>query len=94
MRKYDVVFVVQSDLDENAFAALVEKVKGWITEAGGEIEKVDLWGKRRLANPIRKQREGNFVLLQVNCNPAFTATLEHNLRFLEPVLRFLITVND
>jgi small subunit ribosomal protein S6 len=94
MRKYDVVLVVQSDLDENAFTALVDKVKGWITEAGGEIVKVDLWGKRRLANPIRKQREGNYVLIQTNSNPAFTATLERNLRFLEPVLRFLITVND
>jgi len=37
MRKYDVVLVVQSDLDENAFTALTDKVKGWIVEAGGEI---------------------------------------------------------
>ena len=65
-----------------------------MTEAGGEIVKVDHWGKRRLANPIRKQREGNYVLIQANLTPAFTATLERNLRFLEPVLRFLITVND
>ncbi len=94
MRNYDIVLVVQSDLDENAFTALVDKVKGWIVEAGGEVAKVDLWGKRRLANPIRKQREGHFVLIQANLNPTFNATLERNLRFLEPVLRFLITVND
>ncbi len=94
MRNYEVVLVIQSDLDENAFTALIEKVKGWITENGGEIVKTDLWGKRRLANPIRKQREGNFVLFNINCDPAFTATFERNLRLMEPVLRFLITVND
>jgi small subunit ribosomal protein S6 len=77
MNDYELVFVVHPELDENAFKELLEKVKGWIAEAGGQVTKVDLWGKRRLAYIIRK--------------PASCTTLERNLRFQEPVLRFLLT---
>jgi small subunit ribosomal protein S6 len=91
MRTYEVVFIVNPDLDETALAALVEKVKGWITAAGGTIANVDLWGKRHMTYAIRKQREGQYVLLRAELAPTFTAELERNLRFLEPVMRFLIT---
>jgi small subunit ribosomal protein S6 len=91
MRDYELIFVVHPDLDENAFKELVDKVRGWISDSGGSIAKVDLWGKRRLAYPIRKQREGQYVLFQTQINPAFSSTLERNLRFTEPVLRFLLT---
>jgi len=94
MRDYELVFIVRSDLDDNAFKEVVEKVKGWITEAGGVITKTDIWGKRKLAYLIRKQAEGQYVLLKIQMNPAFTSTLERNLRFLEPVMRFLITNVD
>ncbi len=91
MRSYEVVFIVNPDLDETALNGLIERVKGWITTVGGTIAKVDLWGKRRMAYSIRKQREGQYVLVQADFEPSFTAELERNLRFLEPVLRFLIT---
>ncbi len=91
MRSYEVVFIVNPDLDETALNGLIERVKGWITTVGGTIAKVDLWGKRRMAYTIRKQREGQYVLVQADFEPSFTAELERNLRFLEPVLRFLIT---
>ena len=91
MRSYEIVFIVNPDLDETALNGLIERVKGWITTVGGTIAKVDLWGKRRMAYSIRKQREGQYVLVQAEFEPSFTAELERNLRFLEPVLRFLIT---
>jgi small subunit ribosomal protein S6 len=53
---------------------------------------VDVWGRRRLAYIIRKQREGQYVYLQTQMPPTFTSELERNLRFLEPVLRFIVTV--
>jgi small subunit ribosomal protein S6 len=92
MREYELVFIVHPDLDDNAFKEVVEKVRGWITEAGGSVSKVDLWGKRKMAYAIRKQKDGQYVLMKTQMEPAFTATLEHNLRFLEPIMRFLITV--
>lgn len=91
MREYDLIVIVHPDLEENALSELLEKVKGWITEAGGAITKADHWGKRKLAYPIRKQRDGQFVLLKVNMPPTFGAALERNLRFAEPVLRFMLT---
>ncbi len=91
MRSYEIVFIVNPDLDETAVNGLVDRVKGWITTVGGTIAKVDMWGKRRMAYSIRKQREGQYVLVQADFEPSFTAELERNLRFLEPVLRFLIT---
>ncbi|MEA5079952.1 30S ribosomal protein S6 [bioreactor metagenome] len=92
MRNYEIVLIVHSELDETAFNAAIEKVKGWITTSGGSVSKVDVWGKRRMAYAIRKQREGQYVLINAEFAPAFTADLERNLRFLEPVIRFMITV--
>ena len=90
MRKYELVFIVHPDLDDTALKDVIEKVSGWITEAGGRISKVDLWGKRKLAYSIRKQREGQYVLLETEMEPTYGVTLERNLRFLEPVMRFLL----
>lgn len=94
MRKYEVVLIVHPELDETNFNGVLEKVKGWITTSGGSCSKVDVWGRRRLAYAIRKQREGQYVLITAEFAPAFSAELERNLRFLEPVIRFMITVVD
>jgi small subunit ribosomal protein S6 len=94
MREYELVFIVHPDLDESALKDVIEKVKGWITEAGGNVSKVDLWGKRKLAYSIRKQKEGQYVLFYTQMDPAFGSTLERNLRFLEPVMRFLLISVD
>ncbi|MCB9136078.1 MAG: 30S ribosomal protein S6 [Anaerolineales bacterium] len=90
MRDYEVIFVVNPDMDENSFKELVERVTNWIKEAGGTVSKVDLWGKRQLAYMIRKKKEGQYVLIESNMAPSFCADLERNLRLTEPVMRFLI----
>lgn len=92
MHEYEVVFIAHPDLDETNLNSMIEKIKTWITEAGGNVSKVDKWGKRRLAYAIRKQREGQYVLIKAEMAPAFTSELERNLRFLESVMRFMITV--
>jgi small subunit ribosomal protein S6 len=94
MREYELVFIVHPDLDDTALNDVVEKVSGWITEAGGSVNKVDLWGKRKMAYMIRKQKEGQYVLFITQMEPTFGATLEHNLRFLEPIMRFLLISVD
>jgi len=91
MRDYEIVFIVHPDLEEMARNEVVEKVKGWITEAGGTIAKVDFWGRRKMAYAIRKQKEGQYVLIKAQMAPTFGAILERNLRLTEPVMRFLIT---
>jgi small subunit ribosomal protein S6 len=91
MRKYELVCIVHPDLDETAFNGAVDKVKGWISDFGGSVDKVDVWGRRRLAYSIGKQREGNYVLLYAQLDPATLNELDRNLRFHEPVIRFMIT---
>ena len=91
MREYELIFIVHPDLEETATTEVVDRVKNWITEAGGTIDKVDPWGKRKLAYPIRKQNDGQYFFLLVKMDPTFITEMERNLRFLEPVMRFLIT---
>ena len=92
MRNYELVCIVHPDLDENAFKAVVEKVSGWVTETGGSVEKVDVWGRRRMAYHINKQREGQYVLFHLNMEPTSTASLERNIRFQESVMRSMMIV--
>ncbi|MCK4901608.1 MAG: 30S ribosomal protein S6 [Anaerolineales bacterium] len=92
MRDYELIFIVHPDLDETAFNDIVERVQGWITEAGGEITKVDLWGQRKLAYPIRKQTEGQYVFIETRMEPSENAELERNLGLLEPIMRYLIAL--
>jgi len=91
MRNYEVFLIIQADYDETALNGVVEKVKGWVTESGGAVSKIDIWGKRRMAYMIRKQREGQYVLIHTEMAPTFVTELERNLRFQEPVIRFMIT---
>jgi len=92
MRDYELMCIVHPDLDENALGEVIKRISGWITDNGGAINKTDIWGKRQLAYPIRKQKQGQYVLFQVNMAPTTGAILERNLRIQEPVLRFLLSV--
>ena len=92
MRNYELVCIVHSDLDENAFKGVVEKVSNWVTEAGGTVEKIDVWGRRRMTYVIRKQREGQYVVLNISLPTAAAAELERNIRFQESILRSMLTV--
>ena len=94
MRPYELIVIIHPGLDEAAVNQALEKIKGWITTAGGTIENVDAWGKRRLAYAIQKQTEGLYYLLNVLMNPAANADLERNLRILEPVMRFSIVARE
>ena len=90
IRPYEVTFIVRSDMDEAAFTAVVDKVKGWITTAGGSITQTNVWGRRRLAYPINKLTEGQYVLLLADIPAQALAGLERDLRLSEEILRFLL----
>lgn len=91
MRSYELIFIVHPDLDAAASNDLIERVKGWITESGGIVSRVDIWGKRQLAYPIQKQTEGQYVFMEAQLSPWFCVELERNLRYQEPIMRFLLT---
>ena len=94
MRKYELVCVIHPDLDETAFNGILEKIKTWVGEAGGNVDKVEIWGRRRLAYLIQKQREGQYVLFNLTMPSNATIKVDQNLRFQEPVIRYMITAVD
>lgn len=94
MRNYELAYIADPDLDENALTALDEKIKGWIEAAGGSVVKVDRWGKRRLAYTIKKRHDGHYVFVQAALPPQAGTIVERNLRLTEQIMRFMITLQE
>lgn len=91
MRHYELVCIVHPDLDEAAFNEVIEKIKGWVVDTGGVVDKVEIWGRKRLAYVIKKHREGQYVLFNLSLEPSAITTMDQNLRFMEPVIRYMIS---
>ena len=91
MPQYEIAFIVHPEVDDNGVTELADKAQGWVTAGGGTVDKVEHQGKKRLAYPIRKQREGHYVLLQTTMNAKGPLEVERNLRLTEQVMRFMIT---
>jgi small subunit ribosomal protein S6 len=91
MRNYELMCIIQPDLDETAMNGVLEKVKGWVSESGGSVEKAEVWGRRRMAYSINKHREGQYVLMNVTMNPAAVTGLERNLRYQESIMRHMLS---
>jgi small subunit ribosomal protein S6 len=94
MRDYELVFIVTPEIDETATAEVVDKVKSWITEAGGSIESSEEWGRQKLAYLVRNQKEGQYFLYNLKLEPNVVVNLERNFRLQESILRFLIINRD
>lgn len=88
---YELMYVVRPTTDEQALAALNDKVEKFIANAGGEITRRDDWGKRRLAFPITKFTEGFYRVLQFNLTATAVRDLERNLKLTEEILRHIVT---
>lgn len=86
---YETLFIVDSDLGEEAVRALIDKFTSLIA-ANGEIEKVDEWGKRRLAYPINDKPEGYYVLVNHKCEGAFPAELERIFGITDGIMRSMV----
>ena len=91
MNQYEVLYVITPELDEEADKVVMDKFADIITANGGEIEKTDVWGKRRLAYPIDYKTEGYYVLVVFNANPELPRELERNMRNDERLMRFMVT---
>ena len=91
MNRYELIYIIDTGLEEAARKELVEKVSALISANGGEIEKVDeTWGKRRLAYAIDYKTEGWYVLVNFKAPAELPRELERNLQINENVLRYLV----
>ena len=91
--RYETILIFNVALGEEAVSALVEKFKTLIAE-NATVEKIEEWGKRRLAYPIEDENEGYYVLWHFECKPDFPAELNRVLEITEGVLRSLIVRNE
>jgi len=90
MRQYELIFIVHPDLDDDALNEVIDRVSSWVSDEDGEITNTELWGKRKLAYPIRKQLEGFYVVMQTKMTMTADSQLERNLSILEPIMRYSI----
>ena len=91
MNRYELTYIIDTALEEEARKELIEKVSALIAQNGGEVEKVDeTWGKRRLAYPIDDKPEGYYVLVTMQAPAELPKEIERNLRINENVLRSLV----
>ena len=94
MNKYELGVVVRADLEEENFQAEMTRIKGLIERFDGTIDKVDEWGRRKLAYPIKKLTEGMYTFITFTSPAGTPREVESRLRLMENVLRFLIVRKD
>ncbi len=91
MRYYELLYVVVPTLSEDELKAVMEEVAGIISKEGGEILKNELWQKRTLAYPIKKFKQGYYILVHFSADPAVPKVVEEKLRIKENILRYMVT---
>ena len=94
MRHYEVMIILDPSLDERTVAPSLENYLNVIRTSGGSVEKVDIWGKRRLAYEINKHSEGIYALLDVNSEPDAVKEMDRQLSLTESVLRTKVLRRD
>jgi len=94
MRRYELMLIVRPDVPDDRNQALVDRTTRQIVTAGGQIVKVAPWGRRRLAYPIDRHREGSYHIILFEAPSEAIVELEHTLLITEEVLRHLVTRVD
>lgn len=89
MRHYEIVFLVHPDQSEQV-PAMVERYRSMITTGGGQVHRLEDWGRRQLAHSINKVHKAHYVLMNVECDQATLAELVGAFRFSDAVLRHLV----
>ena len=90
LRDYEMVLILNPEVADEKLEAIIDNVNRFITERGGTISEVERWGKRKLAYPLKKFMEGNYVLMRFKSKSALGKELEANLRITDEVLRHLL----
>jgi small subunit ribosomal protein S6 len=94
MRQYEMMVILDPELEERTVAPSLEQFLGVIRQSGGTVEKVDIWGKRRLSYEIAKKTEGIYAVVDMNSEPDAVKELDRQLNLNEAVLRTKIIRPD
>lgn len=94
MREYELVVILSPEVPEDEVPAAVERIQQSIRSRGGEVTEVDHWGRRKLAYPIQRYTEGNYLITHIRMDPERTKELEAGLQISEEVIRHLLVRKD
>ena len=87
MRRYEMMVILDPDLEERTVAPSLETYLKIIKDSGGSVDRLDIWGRRRMAFEIAKKGEGIYAVVDMNCEPAAIKELDRQLNLNEAVLR-------
>ena len=94
MRQYEMMVILDPEIEERTVAPSLDKYLSVVTTAGGSVDKVDIWGRRRLAYDIKKKSEGIYAVVDFQATPETAKELNRQLRLNEAVLRTKILRPD
>ena len=87
MRHYEILIILNPETDERTIAPTLEKLLQIVPSSGGTVDKIDTWGKRRLAYDIKKKSEGFYIVVDMTTTPEIAQELDRQLGLNESVLR-------
>lgn len=90
MNKYEVLYIIDASLTEEAIVSNITKFEELVAENGGEVLNIDKWGKKTLAYPIQYKTEGYYVLMNMKCAPEFPLELERVMKITEDIMRYMV----
>ena len=94
MRDYELMVVLDPNLDEAAIEAMSTRIQALVTQRGGTVENVDTWGRKRLAYPIGHFRDGFYILNRLQLPPNAATEIERALKLTESVIRHLLVRSE
>jgi len=94
VRAYELMLLLNPQLEEEAIEAVIKKTTDIVTSRNGEIENIDRWGKRRLAYEVQDHTEGFYVVIRFKADNEATTEVNRVLKITEEVLRFLLVRKD
>lgn len=90
MNKYEILYIINNSLDDEAKQVVVDKIESIVTSNGGTVENIDKWGARKFAYPIDYKTEGYYVLMNFEAESTVPALLERQIRIMDETFRCMI----
>ncbi|WP_078414505.1 30S ribosomal protein S6 [Priestia abyssalis] len=94
MRKYEIMYIIRPNIEDEAKKALVERFSGILTENGAEIENVKEWGKRRLAYEINDFRDGYYMIVNAKAETAAVQEFDRLAKISEDIIRHIVVKEE
>jgi small subunit ribosomal protein S6 len=94
MRKYEIMYIIRPNIDDEAKKAVVERFNNILTENGAEITNVKEWGKRRLAYEIKKYRDGIYMIVNVVAEPKAVQEFDRLAKINDDIIRHIVVKEE